>query len=732
MKNKLFLLIFAIPMFLFAQQKQPKVGLVLSGGGAKGFAHIAVLKEIDKAGIQLDYIGGTSMGAIIGGMYAAGYSAVQIEKIILETDFQTLIRDRLPRSSETFFEKEFGENTVITLPADGGKIGLPRAISRGQNVLNLLSELLDGADGDLDFSKLSVPFFCIATDVENGAPVILETGFLPLALRASGSFPSLLNPIEIDGKLLVDGGISNNFPVSVMKAKGIDIVIGVDVEGELFEKDKINSAVALLNQIMSYQMYNKSDEEIKKLDVYIHPEIFKYSVVDFDKKIEILEKGTIEAAKFKKVFKEIANKQTVKRKRKIIEYTEKKLLVSNIEIYGSENYTRAYVLGKLNIKTGDSLSRKDITKKIGLLSATRNYDRIEYNFIEKVDGSFMVDFLLKESKENATLKLGAHYDLLYKSGVLANYSQKNIIRNNDLFSLDMVLGDNIRYNLNYFVDNGFYVSYGFKSRYNHFRDNAKFNLATTNIPSLSKINLNYTDITNQLFFQTTFNRKFALGLGLEHKYLKAKTETLTTNGNETIIDNSNYYSVFGYLKLDTYDKKYFATSGYFADLNMKWYLNSSDFNNNFKSFAQAKGTLGFATTFFDKLTFQNTNEAGFTLNNPASNVFDFYLGSYNQNFINTFVSLYGYNFSELSDNSFLKSEFNLRYRFYNRHYASFIANYARLEDNVFKDLELFDNVKSGYAVGYSYDSFLGPLEIKYTWSPDTKDGFWLFNLGFWF
>ncbi|WP_026775866.1 patatin-like phospholipase family protein [Polaribacter sp. Hel_I_88] len=732
MKNKLFLLIYVIPLFLFAQQKQPKVGLVLSGGGAKGFAHIAVLKEIDKAGIHLDYIGGTSMGAIIGGMYAAGYSALQIEKIILDTDFQMLIRDKLPRSSETFFEKEFGENTVITLPADGGTIGLPRAISRGQNVLNLLLQLLDAADGDLDFSKLPVPFFCIATDVENGAPVILETGSLPLALRASGSFPSLLNPVEIDGKLLVDGGIANNFPVSVMKDKGIDIVIGVDVEGELFEKDKINSAVALLNQIMSYQMYSKSDEEIKKLDVYIHPDIFQYSVVDFDKKVDILEKGTIEALKFKEVFKEIAKKQTVKRKRKVIDYIDEKLLISNIEIYGSENYTRAYVLGKLNIKEGDSLSRKDITKKIGLLSATRNYDRIEYNFIEKADGSYIVDFLLKESKENATLKLGAHYDLLYKSGVLAKYSRKNVIANNDLLSLDVVLGDNIRYNLNYFVDNGFYVSYGFRSRYNHFRDNAKFNLANTNIPIVSTINLNYTDITNQLFFQTTFSRKFALGLGLEHKYLKAKTETFNNNGNETIIDNSNYYSVFGYLKLDTYDKRYFATTGYFADLNMKWYLNSSNFNNDFKRFAQAKGTLGFATTFFERLTFQNTNEAGFTLNNPTSNVFDFYLGSYNQNFINTFVSLYGYNFAELSDNSFIKSEFNLRYRFYDKHYASFIANYARLEDNVFKNLEFFDNIKSGYAVGYSYNSLLGPLEIKYTWSPDTKDGFWLFNLGFWF
>ena len=238
---------------------------------------------------------------------------------------------------------------------------------------------------------------------------------------------------------------------------------------------------ALINSKNAYNT-GDLDEEIKKLDVYIHPEIFQYSVVDFDKKIEILEKGTIEASKFEKIFKEIANKQTVKRKRKIIEYTEKKLLVSNIEIYGSENYTRAYVLGKLNMKTGDSLSRKDITKKIGLLSATRNYDRIEYNFIEKADGSFIVDFLLKESKENATLKLGAHYDLLYKSGVLAKYSRKNLIANNDLLSLDVVLGDNIRYNLNYFVDNGFYVSYGFKSRYNHFRDNAKFKAVDTARP----------------------------------------------------------------------------------------------------------------------------------------------------------------------------------------------------------------------------------------------------------
>jgi len=254
MKTNYFLIFFFLPFLMFGQQAQPKVGLVLSGGGAKGFAHIAVLKEIDKAGIQLDYIAGTSMGAIIGGMYAAGYSANQIEKMVIEIDFVSLLRDNLPRNASPFFEKEFEENSSITLPVTKGKIGLPKAISKGQNVTNLLIELFDSTEEITDFSKLSIPFFCVATDVETGGEVILEKGSLPMALRASGSFPTLLNPVVMDGKLLVDGGVANNFPIDLMKSKGIDIVIGVDVEGRLFEKEKLTSAIAILNQIVSYQM----------------------------------------------------------------------------------------------------------------------------------------------------------------------------------------------------------------------------------------------------------------------------------------------------------------------------------------------------------------------------------------------------------------------------------------------------------------------------------------------
>ncbi|MGY0408917.1 MAG: patatin-like phospholipase family protein, partial [Polaribacter sp.] len=473
-------------------------------------------------------------------------------------------------------------------------------------------------------------------------------------------------------------------------------------------------------------MYSNSDAEIKKLDVYIHPDIYGYSVVDFDKKNEILEKGTIEAKKYVKIFREIAAKQKKKKKRKKIDHMQKKVVISAIDLDGSENYTRAYVLGKLKIRVGDSLYRTDISRKIHLLQATRNYNRITYDLVKKKDNSYLLHFVLKESNENSNIQLGVHYDQLYKSSALITYNHKHLLKENDLFSMDMILGDNFRYNLHYFVDNGFYISYGFKSRYNDFK---------TQIPlkeSSNSYSLRYTDFTNQLFLQTTFNRKFAIGVGTELKKIKASSDNLPKEENQNIFDNSTYFNAFGYIKLDAYNKKYFPTKGFYANLGFKWYLWSTDFSNDFKSFPQAKGTLGFVTSFWDNFSLKYTASAGFSLDQVKSTIFDFYLGGYNQNNINNFMPMYGYKFAELSEASFVKSEFNLYYQFYPKNYFSFIANYASLEDNVFKDIDLFKDVKSGYAVGYSYNSIIGPIELKYSWSPDNNRNFWLFNIGFWF
>lgn len=724
--KKLIIIILLFPFCLFSQSKQPKIGLVLSGGGAKGFAHVGVLKEIEKAGIKLDYIGGTSMGAIVGGLYAAGYTANQIEKIITDTDFFELLQDKLPRSSKPLFEKENGENTALTLPIQNGSIGLPKGFSKGQSVLNFLTRLLAPVDDIKDFKKLPIPFFCIATNVENGNEVILEKGFLPLALRASGSFPTLLHPIEMDDKLLVDGGIANNFPVEIMRNKGIDIIIGVNVQGKLFKKEKLNSVVDILNQIVSYQMYNKSDQEIADVDVYLHPDIYNYTVVDFDKGKEILNKGTKEALTKTKAFDSIAKLQEKRYKKEKLILNDNDFVLKKIFIKGNKNYTRAYILGTLQLQVEDVLNQKIFTEKINNLTATDNFRRIDYNFTNSPNGKIL-HLNLKENNVNTKLRLGIHYDLLYQSGVLINYTKKKAILKNDVFSVDFVIGDNLRYNLDYFVDNGFYTSFGLKSRYNVFKTDVTYNQN-----NISRLNVKYRDFTNSIYVQTKFDRKFAIGIGFEHKHIFADSDNFLLNNKPAIYDKSSYLNTFGYLKLDSYDKKIFTTKGFFADIGFKWFLASSDYNKDFHQFSQVKGKLGFATTFWNKLTFQYESEAGITLGSVDSEVFDFNLGGYNQNYINNFVSLYGYEIGDFTGQSFLKSTFHLRYQFINNNFATFIANYARAEDDLFKTGNLFANTKSGYALGYSLNTIIGPIELKYSWTPDLNRNYWLFNLGFWF
>jgi NTE family protein len=173
------------------KKSRPKIGLVLSGGGAKGFAHIGVLRVLEQAGVKVDYIAGTSMGAVVGGLYSSGYSATQIDSIFYNTDFDELLQDYIPRSSKSFYEKRNDQMYALTLPFNKLKIGIPIALSKGMYNYNLLSKLTHKVRYVRDFSKLPIPFFCIATDIEKGEQVILKEGYLAQAMLASSAFPSL-------------------------------------------------------------------------------------------------------------------------------------------------------------------------------------------------------------------------------------------------------------------------------------------------------------------------------------------------------------------------------------------------------------------------------------------------------------------------------------------------------------------------------------------------------------
>ncbi|MEN8186732.1 MAG: patatin-like phospholipase family protein [Bacteroidota bacterium] len=738
----IFLSIFCIT-FSFAQHhKQPekdfKVGLVLSGGGAKGFAHVGVLKVLERAGVRVDYIGGTSMGSIVGGLYASGYSANELDSILETYDFSELIQDKLPRNTKSFYQKKKGEKYAVTLPVSKGKVGLPDAISKGQNTFNLFSELTQHVHEVNDFSKLPIPFYCIGTNLETGEEVLLDKGFLPEVIRASGSFPTLLSPVNIDGKPIVDGGLVNNFPIDIMIEKGVDVIIGVDVQGKLREENELNSVPEILMQIAGFQMYQNLDRKIKMTDIYIKPDMTKYNDFSFGEEEEIVRKGEEAASEFYDEFVEISKKQPYRRHHGNINTfgTDEEIIVKEVKIRGIYNYTESYILDKLKLKNVNSITHQKFIEGVNALTATDNFQSIKFKFI-KVEGGTRIKIDVVESDVSTFIKFSAHYDDLYKSGILVNFTKKHALLDNDYLSVDLVVGDFIRYDFDYFLETGQIWSFGVNSSFNAFESS----IVTEALPGglieeeeeKVKLPVSYKDWTQQVYLQTRFKEKLALRVGSEYKYLKVFTDDIIDNKTQNIyFDKSNYFNLFSGIIFDDYDNANFTKRGLYLDANYKLWLLSDNFKDNFNSFSQLYGSLGYAYTFFEKLTGQVISEAGITIGSNGNKVHNFHLGGINKNFINTFYPMYGYDLAELSDEEFLRTAFIIRYELFKDNYVSGIANYARVSDNVWDGGDIFSNIRSGYGFGYGIDTFIGPIELNYAWSPDTKENYWYFNLGFWF
>lgn len=740
MKNWLFICI-AIVSFSFGiaqegkQEKKYTVGLVLSGGGAKGLAHIGTLKVIDSLGIRVDYIGGTSMGAIIGSLYASGYSGKQIDSIFKITNLEKLIQDELPRSVKTFYEKEDSERYAITLPFDDFKVAFPSSISKGQNVYNLLAKLLLHVNHIKDFNDLPIPFLCIATDIEKGEQVLLDKGYLPDVITASGAFPSLFEPIKMGDKLLIDGGVTNNYPIDEIRAKNPDIIIGVDVQAGLADREKLKTAPGILVQINNFRTINAMKTKRKKTDVYIHPDIEGYSVLSFDKGRELIEIGEEAGIKNVVALKEIAQKQKVKPNRKPIKIKDS-VAINYVHLRGNEKYTRSYIKGKLRFKTPGKVAFKKFTEGISNLAATNNFAGIRYEFMKKPDGSEDVFLNLREKQNTMTLRLAAHYDDVYKTAGLINVTKRNLLFNNDVASLDFIIGDNIRYNFEYYIDKGIYWSVGFKSRYNEFERGVNYDLFEDNIsnPNLNRIDVEVSDFTNQFYVQTVLREEFILGVGAEHKRLKISSETIAdSNQNKTIFEKSDFLSAFGFLKLDTYDNKYFPKSGIFFSGDFHWYLYSSDYTNEFDPFSLAKAHIGYATPIIGDLSINLTSEGGFKIGETSVFSLDYVLGGFGNNYINNYIPFLGYDFLGFEGDSFVKGAVTLDYELFEKHHLNFTANYANVGDNIFDTGEWFTRPDfNGYAFGYGLETFFGPIQFKYSWTPDVKEDQLFFSVGFWF
>ncbi|MEC8831453.1 MAG: patatin-like phospholipase family protein, partial [Bacteroidota bacterium] len=635
-----------------------------------------------------------------------------------------------------------------TLPFENFKISFPQAISGGQNIYNLLVQLLFHVKDVQDFRKLPTPFLCMATNVETGEAILLDKGYLPEAIVASGTFPSLFEPAEIDGQVLIDGGVVNNYPIDQVREMGADIIIGVDVQHDLATRESLSSATEILLQINNYRTVNDMKRKSKETDIYIRPDIDEFSVIAFDKGSQIVKSGEVAAQNNIDQLKELALVQKNHPKpRKTIKAVDS-LTINRMIIEGNDQYTRGYIKGKLRFNLAEKISFDDLRQGMSNLSATGNFKAIRYDLVSNGLGTDLV-LKLKENPTKMFIKMSAHYDDLYKSAAMINLTKKNFLMKDDVASFDFILGDHIRYNMQYYLDKGYYWSFGINSKLTNFDADTDFSLIQGNFnvpsdPNIQRINIDVTDLTNQIYLQTVLQEEFAFTIGAEHKFLNYSTRTLnrldenneinlSTSNQRTTFENSNYFSAYSQIRLDTYDDKYFPTKGLFFDGDFHFYVLSSDFNENFSQFAIGKAKLGGTISLLPNLSLQLESEGGVKLGTSQVTSFDFVLGGFGNDFINNFVPFFGYDFFSLPGNSFVKGSGRLDYRFAPKHHALFSANFANIADDLFRTGDWFQEPTfSGYGVGYGFESFLGPIQLYYSWSPEINDGNFFVSLGYWF
>ncbi len=419
---------------------RPKVGVVLSGGGAKGFAHIGALRVIEEAGIPIDYIAGTSMGSIVGGLYAVGYDPDMMQKLCTEQNWDLIIKDQVPRKFMPLEKRINERHYLVSVPMKHGKLKIKRSMVDGVYVNMLLTRLTMPAYKDRDFDSLPVPFLCIGTDMLSADPIEFRKGSLAQSIRSSMSIPFLFEPVEYDGYLLCDGGLTNNFPVQNVRAQGCDIIIGVDLEIIKSDPEVLDNSLKVLERLIAVVSQDKSNVARDQCDILIRPDIGKANIMSFNDFSPIINCGEKGARDMFPQLKRLADSlQAIEPFEPVRHHTQpvNKITVNDVEVVGVDEYDSKI----LESEFGDDFPREfdidEIETTVVKIYSQGYYSNVYYEIIDTPDGNIL-RFHCKH-KTSLTFNLGAHYDNNYGIGILLNMNART--KHFD-YNVDMNFSDN--------------------------------------------------------------------------------------------------------------------------------------------------------------------------------------------------------------------------------------------------------------------------------------------------
>ena len=392
------------------QKKRPTVGLVLSGGGAKGMAHIGVLKMLETLDIPIDYVVGTSIGSIMAGFYSLGYTADELDSLVRSQDWDLLMKDKRERRDVSYENKKDEDRYLFTFPfmnhrsltdetsadatnrSKGLLRNMPSALVSGHNLDQLFTKLSVGYQDDIDFNTLPIPFACVAVDLNTKEEVVFHSGNIVTAIRSSMSIPGYFAPVELGDKFLVDGGMLNNLPVDVVKEMGADYVITVDLHH--FKKTRVDTdqtipeMVATMLSMMNGEKYQSGRAAS---DIIIEPNTSAYGVLSFDEHSvdALIDSGLVAANRVLPQLRSLASHLKTypdsdeKRPPKAINLSQNSVLLSQMEIDGTDSGDMTWLLDKTDIGPGKIVSGEDMDKAMALFYNTKCFRKVNYSIAGK-------------------------------------------------------------------------------------------------------------------------------------------------------------------------------------------------------------------------------------------------------------------------------------------------------------------------------------------------------------
>ena len=721
------------PFSLHSQEQRKKVGVVLSGGGAKGMAHIKALKVIEEAGIPIDYIAGTSMGAIVGGLYAIGYTPEQLDSMVRKQNWTFLLSDRVKRSAMSLTERERSEKFVISIPfTKTPKDAASGGLMKGQNLANLFSDLTMGYHDSIDFNKLPIPFACVAADIVNGNQIIFRNGILSTAMRASMAIPGAFTPVRQDSMVLVDGGIVNNYPADVAKAMGADIIIGIDVQNALKPADKLNSVPDILGQIVDITCQANHEKNVNLTDTYIRVNVDGYSSASFTPAaIDTLMRRGEEAAR--------AQWKSLLALKKEIgipdDYTPKQhgpysslsnvrtIYVTDISFTGVEADDKKWLMKKCNLKENSNISTQQIEQALFQLRGSQSYSSASYTLTDTPEG-YQLNFLLQEKYERR-INLGIRFDSEEIASLLLNATADLKTHIPSRLSLTGRLGKRyaarIDYTLEPIQQRNFNFSYMFQ--YNDINIYEEGNRA---------YNTTYKYHLAEFGFSDVWYKNFRFGLGLRFEYYKYKDFLFKKPEiSDLKVESEHFLSYFAQVQYNTYDKGYFPAKG--SDFKAAYSLytdNMAQYNDHapFSALSASWASVIPVTRRFSVIpSIYGRILIGRDFPYPLQNAIG---GDVPGFYIPQQLPFAGVTNLELMDNTIMITSVKFRQRMGAIHYLTLTGNYGLTYSNFFdilKGKQLF-----GISAGYGMDSIFGPLEISLGYSNQTDKGSCFVNLGYYF